>query len=695
MENDSPKRLKELRDRAEQMLSESSKGFKDIPAEDIQNTIHELQVHQIELEMQNDELRKTQVELEESRSKYVDLYDFAPAGYFTIGNKGMILEVNLTGAGMLGVERRYLIGKPFSHFITSDTQDVFYCHREKLFETKAPQTCELKLKEKNGVDFHAQLGSMVVRDAEGNFNQLRIAITDITLIKRAEQTAQDACEYAENIVETVREPLVVMDADLTIMSVNRSFCQTFEVTHEETEGRLIYELGDFQWDIPALRELLEGILPRNTTFDNFKVEHDFKKIGRRIMLLNARRIYRSTNQLELILLAIEDVTERKRLEAQIRQAQRMEAVGSLAGGLAHDLNNLLMAIQGYTSLMLLDTDTIHPHYKKFKNIQSCIQSGAELTRQLLGFAGGGKYEPKPTNLNEITKRATRMFGLTKKEVKIHTKYQEDIWTVEVDQGQIVQVLLNIYVNACQAMPGGGKLYLQTENVTLDEDYVESSNVKPGKYVKISITDTGLGMEEATQERIFDPFFTTKEMGKRTGFGLPSAYGIIKNHGGIISVFSEKGETTTFDIYLPASEKEVTKQRELPGKALKGKENVLLVDDEAMIIDVGREMLKALGYEVFTARSGREAIEVYEANKEKIDIVLLDIIMPDIGGGEAYDRMKEINPNIKVLLSSGYSIDGQAKEILARGCLGFMQKPFNLRDLSEKLRGILDLDRSLI
>jgi CheY-like chemotaxis protein len=287
-----------------------------------------------------------------------------------------------------------------------------------------------------------------------------------------------------------------------------------------------------------------------------------------------------------------------------------------------------------------------------------------------------------------------MLGLTKKEVKIHTKYQKDIWTVEVDQGQIVQVLLNIYMNAYQAMPGGGKLYLQTENVTLDEDYVEPSNVKPGKYVKISITDTGLGMEEETQERIFDPFFTTKEMGKRTGFGLPSAYGIIKNHGGIINVFTEKGEATTFDIYLPALEKKVTKQQELPVKALKGEENVLLVDDEDMIIDVGQEMLKVLGHGVFTARSGRKAIEVYEANKEKIDIVILDMIMPEMGGGEVFDRMKEINPNIKVLLSTGYSIDGQAKEILARGCLGFMQKPFNLKDLSQKLRGILDLDRSL-
>jgi len=251
------------------------------------------------------------------------------------------------------------------------------------------------------------------------------------------------------------------------------------------------------------------------------------------------------------------------------------------------------------------------------------------------------------------------------------------------------VLLNLYVNAWQAMPAGGDLYIQTENVTLDENYTKPFNMEPGRYAKISVTDTGVGMDEATQQRIFDPFFTTKEMGRGTGLVLASVYGIIKNHGGIINVYSEKGEGTTFNIYLPTSEKEGMEEEELPEELLKGTETILLVDDEDMIIDVGQGMLKALGYTVLVARGGKEAIELYRANKDNIDMVILDRIMPQIDGGKAYDRMKKINPDIKVLLSSGYSINGQAEEILDRGCDGFIQKPFNMRQFAQKVREILD------
>jgi CheY-like chemotaxis protein len=239
------------------------------------------------------------------------------------------------------------------------------------------------------------------------------------------------------------------------------------------------------------------------------------------------------------------------------------------------------------------------------------------------------------------------------------------------------------------MPAGGDLYIQTENTTLDEDYVKPFNMEPGSYVKISVTDTGVGMDEATQQRIFEPFFTTQETGRGTGLGLASVYGIIRNHGGIINVHSVKGEGTTFNVYLPASEKEVIEEKEVVGEILKGSEGILLVDDEDMIIDVGVGILTELGYKVLLARSGKEAIEIYEKNKDNIDMVILDMIMPQMGGGVTYDRMKEINPNIKVLLSSGYNINGQATEILERGCNGFIQKPFNMRELSQKVRKILD------
>ncbi len=392
-----------------------------------------------------------------------------------------------------------------------------------------------------------------------------------------------------------------------------------------------------------------------------------------------------------------DVTNRKRaeahrknLESQLQQAQKMKAIGTLAGGLAHDFNNLLMGIQGNASLILLDMGPSHPHYEKLRNIEQYVRDGAELTGQLLGFARGGKYEVRPTDLNKLGQKSSDMFGRTKKEIKIHKKYQQDIWMVEADQGQIEQTLLNIYVNAWQAMPGGGEIYLQTENVILDKDYLEPHNLEPGNYVKISITDTGTGMDAETAKRVFDPFFTTKEMGRGTGLGLASAYGIIKNHNGIISVYSEEGIGTTFNIYLPALGAAVSDQgsvirREQP---LMGHETILLVDDEELIIDVGGEILEFLGYTVFLARSGREAIAIYKEKQNTIDLVILDMIMPDIGGGEAYDILKKINPDIKVLLSSGYSINGKAREILEQGCDGFIQKPFSIEQISQKIRELL-------
>jgi len=384
-----------------------------------------------------------------------------------------------------------------------------------------------------------------------------------------------------------------------------------------------------------------------------------------------------------------DVTEKKRLEEQLLQAQKMEAIGTMAGGIAHDFNNLLMGILGNASLILSETSANYPYHTEIKNIEQYAQNGAHLTRQLLGFARGGKYELIPTDLNRLVKKTAEMFSHTRKEIRIYEKYEANIRAVNVDQGQIEQVLMNIYVNAWQAMPGGGDIYVQTENITLDENNAQSYGMKPGNYVKLSITDTGIGMDESTRQRIFEPFFTTKELGRGTGLGLAAVYGIIANHDGSIRVYSEKGKGTTFIIYLPTTEKRIPKEKKLPEEFFEGTETILLVDDEDMVSGIGKRLLERLGYNVLVASSGKEAIEMYEKNKDKIELVILDMIMPGMGGGETFDRLKTIDPGIKVLLSSGYSIDGQAAQIMARGCKGFIQKPFNLKDLSQKVRSILD------
>jgi len=386
---------------------------------------------------------------------------------------------------------------------------------------------------------------------------------------------------------------------------------------------------------------------------------------------------------------LDDVTDRKNMESRLQQAQKLESVGTLAGGIAHDFNNLLMGIQGRASLMLMDADASHPFFEHLNGIKNYVKSAADLTKQLLGFARGGKYVVQATDLNTLVKKQAELFARTRKEINIKETLESNLWTVDVDKGQIEQVLLNLYINAWQSMPGGGDLKIFTQNVEIDEYYCRPFKAQPGRYVKISIIDNGVGMDRATREKIFDPFFTTKEMGRGSGLGLASAYGIIKSHGGFINVYSEKGEGSRFNIHLPTSEKEAIENKTPAEEIVKGSETILLVDDENIVMEVGSEMLDTLGYNIFLARTGKEAIESYRENREKINMVILDMIMPDLGGGDTYDELVKIDPDVRVLLSSGYSIDGQASEILERGCDGFIQKPFNMSDLSKKIREILD------
>lgn len=398
-----------------------------------------------------------------------------------------------------------------------------------------------------------------------------------------------------------------------------------------------------------------------------------------------------------VLGATRDINERKwaeheraQLEAMLTEARRLESLGTLAGGVAHDFNNLLMGVLGHTSVMNMNLEPHHPFVEHIRGVEECVNSATELTQRLLGFARGGKYELKATDINRLLERTSEMFGRTRKEISIQRKLQQNVWHVEVDRSQMEQVLMNLFVNALQAMQGGGVLCLETKNVTLGKEFAKSNGINPGPYVKISVTDTGAGMDEKTRQRVFEPFFTTKEMRRGTGMGLASSYGIIGNHAGIITVSSVRGQGSTFTIYLPAAcESTVAEKGQIVKGILRGKETVLLVDDEEKLRDLEAQMIQLLGYTVLTASSAKEAIAVFEENKDRVALIVLDMIMPEMGGDEAFDRLISIRSDVKVILSSGYSVEGKAAEVLRRGCNGFIQKPFSLEELSQKMRDVLD------
>ena len=393
---------------------------------------------------------------------------------------------------------------------------------------------------------------------------------------------------------------------------------------------------------------------------------------------------------------LRDISEKTALEAQFHEAQKMESVGTLAGGIAHDFNNLLMAIQGNVSIILLNRGLDDGEYERIKNIERYVQKGAHLTKQLLGFARGGKYEVKPTDLNDLIRNGVAMFTQAKKEITIHMELQKHIWMVAADRGQIDQVLLNLYLNAALAMPEGGEMVVHTENLFLSRGRMKAPELEPGPYVKVSVADAGVGMEDAVRKKIFDPFFTTRAVGEGTGLGLASAYGIIRNHGGVINVESEAGMWTAISFLLPAVATEGESETEVleSGQIHKGEETVLLVDDEEMIIDIGTELLRLMGYHVLTAENGTQGLQLYKEKSDEIALVVLDMVMPDMTGGECFDKLRDLNPTVKVLLASGYSVDGQASKILDRGCNGFIQKPFKIAQFSKKIREILDLPETI-
>jgi PAS domain S-box-containing protein len=637
------------------------------------------------------ERKQVQEALRESEERYRNLFELSPDG-IVIWQYEKAALVNPAATRMFGATSiDQIIGKSIYEIHPVEDKDKVRMRLEYVQETGFPAaSTEYKLIRLDGrlIDVEAT-GTLITYKKHPAILSL---YRDVSKRKQAEEALRLSHETFLTVLNSIDATIYVADMDTCeILFMNKYMIESFggDLTGAIcwkvfrggsgpcagcTNNRLVDDHGN-----PTGVYIWQG---KNPVTGRWYVNYD-----RAIQWIDDRR---ARIQIATDITEIKKLEEERRFsEEKLRQVQKMESIGTLAGGVAHDFNNLLMGIQGRASLMSVDLEPSHPLCEHINAIEDYIRSATDLTRQLLGFARGGKYEVRPIDINDLLLNSATMFGRTKKEIRIHTNLHSPPPMVSADRRQIEQVLLNLYVNAWQAMPDGGELYLGSKVVTLDDGFCEPYQTKPGRYAKVTVTDTGIGMDASIHQRIFDPFFTTKEKERGIGLGLASAYGIIKNHNGIITVDSEVGRGTAFNIYLPESDQKAHREDSEAGGLIKGSETILLVDDEKMIIDVGQAMLEKLGYRIVVAKSGEQAIDTVKSIGDEIDLIILDLIMPGIKGGKVLDLIREIQPSIPVLLSSGYSLNGQTNDIMRRRCNGFIQKPFNISDLSQEVRKILD------
>lgn len=593
-----------------------------------------------------------------------------------------IIRFNKAGYQFFGQTEDQVIGKRCYELIDQGAP-CENCVTKRILETNEPSQLE-KYIDTKGV--WMDIRAYPIRDMDGRVFRIVEHWRDITELKHSQASLVESEEKYRLLVENANEGIFIYQDNQFRFSNRRAM----EMARKLGISNLRRSLSDYIYeedrgkDPDYFTRRLNGEDPKPyaIAFRVVDQDNDVNWVELNTVNINWKGKAGTLN-------LVRDITQSKMLEHRFQEAQRMESLGTLAGGIAHDFNNLLMGIQGNVSLMYIDAESDPSLTEKLKNIENCVDSGSRLTKQLLGFARGGKYVVKPMDMNQILQSSADMFGRTRKAITIHGNYQQNLWTVMADGSQVEQVLVNLFLNAWQAMQGSGDLYISTGNVTLDNAFTKPFDVQPGQYVKISVTDTGIGMNQETQRRIFEPFFTTQEPGRGTGLGLASVFGIVKNHSGIITVQSSPGMGSTFEVYLPASD-EMPQVDAVPSESIElGSETILLVDDEEYIIDVARLMLEGLGYVLLIANNGHTALELFNEHKEAIDLVILDMVMPDMDGEEVFKEMRSIQPDVKVLFASGYYVIEETSNLLQAGASDFLQKPFNMNQLSTKIRKILE------
>ena len=637
--------------------------------------------------------------LRESEENFRALAEACPYGILIYQNEYWVY-VNPAGQDITGYSAEELFRMKFWEIVDPEHREIA---RDRGLRREAGEyvipSYDLKIRTKNG---HARWISLTTTTCTFNGKTAGMLIAaDITKDRERREELWESEQKYRTIINNIDEGYYEIDLDGSLTFFNESTCRIVGRPAQELHG-LNYREYTGEEDARRLysifREVYETGRPARSIDLGF-----YRPDGeRRHVEVSATLIRNRSGELMGFRGLVRDITDRKqaeaekaKLEAQLMHAHKMEAVGTLAGGIAHDFNNILQAINGYAQILLMNKKPDDPDYERLIHLEKAGERASGLIQQLLTFSRKVEGEHRPISLNEEIRSVRKLLEQTlPKMIDIRLELESGLWFVKADPMHMEQILLNLACNAADAMPGGGRLTVGTKNVVFDEEYCRGHlDATPGQYVLMTVSDTGAGMDPETLKHIFDPFYTTKEAGKGTGLGLASVYGIVKGHGGRIQCYSEPGQGAVFRIYLPATHKTMEacaeKKSAQNAPATGGNECILVVDDEPTVREMAGEMLGHFGYRIFEAESGEHAIEVFRDNPGAIDLVILDLNMPGMGGYKCLQELLSICPEIKVLIASGYATDQHARQALSAGAVSFIGKPYHLREIAQKVRGALD------
>ncbi|MCA1905667.1 MAG: PAS domain S-box protein [Desulfarculus sp.] len=627
--------------------------------------------------------------LRASEERYRRIVTTANEGIWVIDPANRTLFANQKMAEMLGCSPEEMVGRNIEEFIPQEDMAIHQQQMEARREGFSDRY-ERRFRRRDGSLGWALISAAPLYE-DGVFAGSLAMYTDISARKQAEEALRANEKRLKAILEASADPVVVYDQTGNVTYINPAFTRVFGWELQEVMGRRIPFVPPDQQEQTAetIRQLYQTGGP---------VSLQTKRLTKRgeslDIVISAAGIPGPDGNIAGMVVNLTDVTHTNRLEAQLRQAQKMEAIGTLAGGIAHDFNNILGAIMGYAELALQTAQEGGDNRQELAQVLQATERARNLVKQILTFSRKAESDLRPLNLNQSVRQVLSLLEpALPKMVRIETRLDPNLDLVRADATQMEQVLLNLAGNAADAMPEGGRLLIETQNLDLGQDYCDQHlDLNPGRHVLLMVSDTGVGMSPQVMEHIFDPFFTTKGVGKGTGLGLSTVFGIVKGHGGAVTCYSEPGLGTTFKIFLPAYNAEAPFHLHAEPKTprpLGGGETVLLVDDETSLRELGRQTLEGVGYRVITAASGEEALAIFKARSAEIDLVVLDLGMPGMGGHKCLQAILDLDPQAKVVIASGYSANGQVRQSLEFGAAGYVAKPYRRRDLLTTIRDVLD------